>query len=451
MSRDNILKNICHLQLDWRSSANVLMMMCGKCQIPSQAGNDKNYTKNLLACLLFVFTLAIFPAHALETTNQQMVYEGVLLKPDETANTGNFSFRFSLWNNADFESSDILPAGTIDITRPDYLSWQELHPVTIGSDGKFSFTLGSITAFPATVFDNKDLFIQVEVKAAADPDTAYEVVDINTDNTIDRVQFNSVPSAFNADKIDFRDVGYGNGQIPYLDDTTSTLPTSVLPAASDDLTFTLNKNNTAGDISLIFGDSLAESLKWNDALDRFEFSDSVYIDGDLVVSGNFVPSPTNITEVLSPQYPNAVFLADGTLNQGSMYQGVETIASEEKNILVWESQQTALQDYDIVVRFPVPTLFTGLQTPALSLAYETEGLVTDAKIDLTVEKEGTVGDQIVGSAGLNLSSNTFTNTDFTLNSVWSAGEVMMIRLKVSSKDGNKVKLGDIKIHVVSGT
>ena len=48
------LRKLCHLQLDWRSSTNVLMTICAKRQIPSQAGNDNHDEKKILSSLFMI-------------------------------------------------------------------------------------------------------------------------------------------------------------------------------------------------------------------------------------------------------------------------------------------------------------------------------------------------------------------------------------------------------------
>ena len=53
-----LLKNICHLQLDWRSGVNLLITICAKFQIPSQAGNDRG-SGNILTFKFAVIALFI--------------------------------------------------------------------------------------------------------------------------------------------------------------------------------------------------------------------------------------------------------------------------------------------------------------------------------------------------------------------------------------------------------
>lgn len=51
-------------------------------------------------------------------------------------------------------------------------------------------------------------------------------------------------------------------------------------------TFTLDTDDTGGNVSLQFGTTLAETLTWNNAQTRFEFSDDLYLPSTLVVTGN---------------------------------------------------------------------------------------------------------------------------------------------------------------------
>ena len=58
-----------HLQLDWRPSTHVLITMYAKCQIPSQAGNDKVFLKKYMLTLfsLLFSLLTLSSTHAQQT------------------------------------------------------------------------------------------------------------------------------------------------------------------------------------------------------------------------------------------------------------------------------------------------------------------------------------------------------------------------------------------------
>ncbi|NCP67276.1 hypothetical protein GW756_02555 [bacterium] len=202
--------------------------------------NMKKFLKSIgLMSVLLLSSTAVTQAQS-TTTPQILIYEGELLDDLGAPAAGDYTFRFSFWDNGDYEATDVV-GGTINAAAPDYLGWMEAQSTTTLDDGSFSLLLSEVTPFIAGMFDRDNLFLQVEVKNSVDPDTAYEFVDINlASDTDDRKVIASVPFAFNANKLDYRDLGFGSGNIPYLD-FTGRLPDSVLPdlnVQDEDLDFT---------------------------------------------------------------------------------------------------------------------------------------------------------------------------------------------------------------------
>lgn len=192
----------------------------------------------LLSLVLFgVFNQPSFAQTT--TTPQLLIYEGELLDNLGVSVTGSFDFRFSFWDNGDYEATDVV-GGVIDTLAPDFLGWIEEQTTTTPSDGTFSLLLSEVVPFVPGLFDRDNLYLQVEVKNSGDPVSAYEFVDINLNSaTEDRKVIASVPFAFNANKLDYRDLGFGSGNIPYLD-IAGLLPESIIP----------DLNLTASDLNL---------------------------------------------------------------------------------------------------------------------------------------------------------------------------------------------------------
>jgi len=529
----------------------------------------------LLSLLIIGLNLPLGLAQAVTTTPQLLIYEGELLDDAGVPVVGDYTFRFSFWDNGDFEITDSA-GGVLSVGAPDYLGWNEVQTVTTDASGAFSMKLSDVTPFVAGMFDQDTLYLQVEVKVSTDPDTAYEFVDINLSDPLDdRKIIASVPFAFNANKLDYRDLGFGLGNIPYLDDITGLLPEAILPTTSIDDTqvdfgsltlsdftndlalndgqvFVGNATNVAtgvdvtgdatidntgafalaadaveddeinyaavtladftndagfltgetqdltlsgtdlsitggstidlsvlsaaaaittgvngnmftldldGDaalsdsITLGFGDTIGETLRWDGGDDRFEFSDDLLVGGNLTTLGTINGvniGLRSITDVLSPRYPDSIFEADGTNNTGSMFEEEAVTASGILDtVLRWFSRQPVLHDYDTIIQWTVPNDFESFETPALSLDYQTDGLVTDAVIDMTVERNNDGADEIT-TTGIGLNSNTWTTNTFTLDgtTIWGAGDTMKIRLHMQAKDSNSTRAGNIKINYI---
>lgn len=251
--------------------------------------------KNAFLSAFFTFALAIGFHHAefasAETTApQRLVYNGHLLDTDGDPVTTAHSVRFSFWKSADFQTGDTDLTGAIDTLAPNYAGWNEVFTLTPNSDGYFSVELGSITPLPdfstletATLLS---LHMQLEVKVAADPDTEYELMDINpSDNAVDRSGVRSVPFAMNADLLDRREIGTGSGDIAILG-VGGIFDLSHIPGGTNSNFFAIDFDDTEGSsVELRFGTSLGKILSYDLGGSYFQFNDSVNIQGDLTVTG----------------------------------------------------------------------------------------------------------------------------------------------------------------------
>ncbi len=249
------------------------------------------YTRLLLRIFLLVFSLGIFfwltTAYAFAATTAPLrhIYNGRLLNSAGTALTTAHTIRLSYWTSADHVSSDTTEAGAIDTSASTFAGWNEVHTVTPNSDGYFSLELGSVTTLPTmdslSVSTLLSLFLQVEVKAASDADTSYELLDSNASSaTIDRSPVFSVPFALNADMVDQRDVGTGSGSIPLLE-SGAVLAKTALPAGLTRDIFTIDSDDSASEPTLRFGDALAKTLSFTNG--AFRFNDDLLIAGSLTI------------------------------------------------------------------------------------------------------------------------------------------------------------------------
>ena len=384
--------------------------------------------------------------------------------------TGSFDFRFSFWSDADALDTDG-NAGFINTGSAQYLGWQESKSIALTTQGGFSIKIGEAVPFPDDLFNRSAMYLQVEVKVAGAAFETFEILDENPSNTtIDRMVFNAIPYAINTDKLDFRDAGYEAEQIPYLDEDAK-LPSEIIPAGVEG-DFSIGEGGVAtGIISLVFGEGLAHSISWNTLLEKFQISDTVEIVGNLITSGTISTEddvditgtltvtgtingvsigPTNQTIVLNTVYPKAIFNPDGTQNTGNMHEELENATNENRTYLRWETWKETLQDYDILVKFQLPENFMSFQTNAFSLDYTTEGTDTQAKIDITIEKDGEGGTDELDSAGQTLSSNIWTTTDFSLlpTTTWTAGDTAIIKIKTHAIKDYNTRVSDLKIHFV---
>ncbi len=257
----------------------------------SQSGRTAVRIVLLIAFALAAASLAItYQAHAAETTPNRYIYNGHLLDSAGRPITTAHSIRFSFWKSADLQASDITGAGAIDTAAATYAGWTEVDTITPDASGYFSVQLGAGTPLPSlagfTDAEIQSLFLQVEVKAQPAADTAYEVLDTDPiDPAVDRSPILSVPFAHNTDTIDHREIGTGSGSIPLLG-PNGQLPSAAIPSNLNGTSLVLDSTNSAtGSINLQFGATLAKTLSYDTVNARFNFNDSVRIQGNLTVLG----------------------------------------------------------------------------------------------------------------------------------------------------------------------
>ena len=164
--------------------------------------------------------------------------------------------------------------------------------------------------------------------------------------------------------------------------------------------------------------------------------------------------------VLSPEYPGAIISADGTTNVGTLTSDREATGSGNLyslNYYEFSSGQTTLQDYDVYVRWEVPDNWTAWTTSnALTIDYATEDTSSaNNKIDIQVTKDSDA-DTVTSTANVSptagkwqssiLSSSPISFTAAQLNTgiTWAAGDVMIVRLRLYSKDNYFARVGAIK-------
>ena len=416
--------------------------------------------KNVLGILLIGLLGLEGIVKAQDTGSQIFLYEGQLLRSDGLAYTGTFNFRFSLWNNSDFYAgTDITPAYAINMEQDDYLGWQELKSIAIGSDGKFSIKLGESNPFDNNLFTQSELYLQIEVKGAASPDSAYEIIDSDGSNSLkDRMMFATVAFAKNANLLDGHDAGFNPGDIPYLDENGVFDGNTISGTAKTE--FVLDSGNAAlaeESISLKFGQVLSKVFEWNGLLQKFILNDSLEVQGDVEVTGDLTTTGTinavtigkyTKTEILEPAYKGGIFNPDGSNNSGSMYEELGDLG----NSIRWSTKKTETQDYDIIIRYPLPEKFDSFEsTNQFELEYKTSGDQTQSDLDFTLQREGDVVVDEFSGSGLSLSSNAWNTQSFTLGdtSKWTSGDTALLKIRMNSKKDYDSQIGKIKIKYVS--
>lgn len=435
--------------------------------VPAKIKNrksGKSFSGAVIVIFLLFFVLLPVKAAAppgVTTAPYTVSYSGRLTNSSGIAITTLTDLRFSIWNSNDFNTvTDLLPGGTINPAAPNYTGWTETHTVTPDSNGLFHVRLGSFTTLP-NFTAGTDIYLQVEVKANPLPLTSFEVLDPdgNTANATDRYPIDSSAFSINADTVDNYDAGNGANQLPVLDGS-GLLPISTIPGGTNSLNFTLDNSDIIppggpGSIKLVFGNTLNKFLEYDAAASWFNFNDDVNISGNLTVTGTINGTfigPYNQSIAYEPEYNDSVIQPDGTGNKGK----IETLFIDNDgipgnaniNYYVWSTTQLGLQDMDIVIRAKLPEGFVSWQAIPVTFNYRTlTALAADNQVDISIED--TAGNPVTLTGGSGLVSNTFTTTNITFGGapVWTAGQPITIKIKLTAKNSGAAYAGLLKLNI----
>lgn len=272
--------------------------------------------------------------------------------------------------------------------------------------------------------------------------------------------------------------------------TYYTVATSNLDGTDSNI-FTLDQDDTGGDVTLQFGTTLAEYLQWDSVNNRFYLSDDLYIDGLLEINGDlyfnqnqaiefvfeqgatFPASPVTgqtfyntsdntlyiydgttwngttpgglDTIFLAPLYPHTTYYPDGTDNRGRLLYEYDNVNNENK--YRWETSRSTLQDYDIVTKIQLPENFSSWDTVPIEFKYKTDTLnATDNVLDLSVLDTAGASVTLNNATGLANTSWTTTNITYGGTPTWTAGDWMTITIKVSATSAGGAEAGTIVLN-----
>lgn len=440
-------------------------------------------------------------AYAATSVPQKFIYEGRLLdSTGSTAITTSHSFRFSLWSATAVAAGDV-SGGSINVGAPNYGGWQEVQTITPNADGFFGLELGSVASLPA-IDSLAHLYLQVEVKAAGDPDTSYEILDRSpSDALVDRAPIGSVPYALNADTLDNADVGTATGDLVLLG-ASDEWPVSTIPGGTNEDNFVLDANDdAAGLIGLQFGNTLSKILSWDIGSSYFNFNDDVNIQGDLTITGTVdgvdvsaldstvnshldggsskhdaseidveasdghyyfagdleaaidaldeqlfsLSGGTTAQKIILPSiYEGVSYKADGSDNIGRLY--FDHDGTSDKNYYVWTSTRSSLQDYDVIVQVPLPNDFDSWNgaSPWTFNYRSSNAASTENKADIYIYDTSGALVTLTGSA-TDLASTTWTTTSlgYSGTPTFTAGETFLIVIRMHARSNEQMNIGEV--------
>jgi hypothetical protein len=120
--------------------------------------------------------------------------------------------------------------------------------------------------------------------------TGNSTVDADTLDSLDSTQF---VRSDTSDTYTSGTLNFANGTSLQIDNggtlDINAGATANIPETTANV-FTLDSDNTGGNVSLTFGESLGETLTWDNTDSRFEFSNNLEVQGDTRITGNLTAS-----------------------------------------------------------------------------------------------------------------------------------------------------------------
>lgn len=263
---------------------------------------------------------------------------------------------------------------------------------------------------------------------------------------------------------------------------------------TDSNTFTLDQDDTGGDVSLVFGTTLAESLKWDSANSRFVLSDDLFLDGGLTLNGDLdfdqnqavdmvlhqgtsfpagpvegqtfyrtdlntmyiydgsnwvamADAPGALSIFMAPQYANATYTKDGSNNVGRLLYDFDSTNVE--NYYRWKTRKSALQDYDVKVRIQVPQDFSSWDaTTPIEFKYRTNTTNSaDNVVDFSMQDTADAAVTMTNNTGLvsSTAGQWVNSTNMTIGGspTFNAGDWFTVTIKMSATQNHPADIGSL--------
>jgi hypothetical protein len=387
---------------------------------------------SLIVLAAFIFSGQLIHANLVS----EIVYEGRLLGQNGKPLLSEHDFRFSFWSSPDFTNQDLTANGDISELAANFGGWQEVHSVRANADGTFTINLGSLNEIEGFDFF-KYQYLQVEVKSSEEPNTAYQLIDVNGDGGLDqndRQLVGTAPLAENA----------LNAKKSYEDSFIIDADDSILDAGN-------------GSIQLVFGTDLNKFLEYDFDNGYFNFNDNVNIEGNLTVNGliNGVDlssfGPREKTEVLAYRFPSMTIEKDGQNNQGTLREGRDL--DNHLNYISMSSKEDELNDFDVYVHWFVPNDFVSWQAQPFEVLFKTQtAAAADNKIDFYVLDTDNQPINLLGSSDLSALDWSAQPIFFSdENFVFEKGKPVTFIFKMNSRLDNLAYLSQLKLNYITNS
>lgn len=305
--------------------------------------------------LILLLAMLIYPLYilAVSSSSNLIYYNEKILDNNSNQIVPELVFRFSLWTNSDYTTSDITPTWAINSGNSNFASYQEVQNVIWDSIWNYITAIWNTTPLPE-IDPNKHKYLQVEIKRVWDADTTYKLVDIDSDvnNTNDRKKLESWMYSLNTIK-NYLQQNYtiwtSSGQLALLGESWK-FDSERIRNYVNETWFTLNYWDNSWDIILTFGKTLNEFLKWAWISERFELSSNLDISWSLTASSWAIISWKNVDDYFARiDWINASNIGfsgtwlTSTWVQGAIMEAYYRPASNIPFVATWGLSSTTVQ------------------------------------------------------------------------------------------------------------
>ncbi len=380
-------------------------------------------------CSLFIIFLSPSAA-AVQTVPYKINFQGYLRdSSNQTLADGDYNMTFRLY----------------DATENGTVMWtgirQETTRVAV-VNGYFSVQLGDTSPLSPTLFDGSDLYLEIELPTPATATCATNgCANYSEGPMTPRQRIASAAYAINADQLDGYDasefaIGAGNNMFTGMNTfrTDNSAAFAIQNANSD---------------SLLVANTSTMQVTIGSATNGVRLS----MDG-IELSGT---ARGLRTIALSPEYPGATFLGDGTANNGNLTSdfcsnsgalavnsSLCPVSGDVASYYQWATDQMTPQDYDIYVRYRMPADYSTGSMQDLFIKGFTAS--TSSSLSMTmydsagtqVATTGTVGNDPLDVNYWSLYMATIANTTAV-----TASEYVTFKIHLSAVESGQVRIGDI--------
>jgi len=403
----------------------------------------------------FVFSSSVA---ALQTIPYKMNFQGKLAdSAGVPLANGTYNMKFRIY----------------DATSGGTLQWSEQRAVsaatgvTVTNGGLFSVQLGDVTSLPVAIFTTQNLYFEVELPTPATATCATASCEVYTEGPMTpRNKLGSSAYAFNSDTLDGLDstaFASATGSANYIQNGTSPQTAS----------FNVTGTGTIGGALTANGATLVKVT--SAAAFQVQSATSVTVltvdaSSNQVVVGSLTNgvslSATGMqyfgtaqplkSITLSPEYPGATFTGDGTNNTGTLSSDFCSSSSllninatacggatDEHNYYAWANTQATAQDYDIYIRYRMPSDYsTGSMSDMKIFGWGTTSATEIVSLSLYKGSGaacGTITNAIIANTAWNEGAQASPLGACTI----AANDMVTFKVRVQAGQNNTARAGEI--------